>query len=204
VGRCEVVCFSSDHAACFASLSPARARLVVDTWAHRTEELSQLPAVEQVFCFENRGAEIGVTLEHPHGQIYGYPFVTPRTGRQLNSGRGHRQRNRRNLFADLLAAERADGSRVVVAGRHWTAFVPAAARWPVEVHLYPHRQVPDLPALDDAERDDLAAVYLDVLRRLYDAPLPYCPAGSRTRSVSTGTSPTCISSCSRSVGRRTS
>lgn len=176
LGRCEVVCFTAEHTSSFAALSPTRARLVIDAWAHRSAELATDPAIEQIYCFENRGAEIGVTLEHPHGQIYGYPFVTARTRRQLDSARAHRVRTRRNLYADLLAAERADGTRVVSAGRHWTAFVPPAARWPVEVHLYPHRQVPDLPSLTDDERDDLAVVYLDLLARLdrlYDTPLPY-------------------------------
>jgi UDPglucose--hexose-1-phosphate uridylyltransferase len=176
VGRCEVVCFTSDHSTSFAQLSPERVRLVVDTWADRTLELSELPGVEQVFCFENRGEEIGVTLHHPHGQIYAYPFVTPRTRRMLDSARSYYERIRRGLFEDVLAEERAAQIRVVTETRHWTAFVPAAARWPVEVHLYPKRQVPDLPALSTAERDDFAGIYLDVLRRLdamYDAPLPY-------------------------------
>ena len=123
-------------------------RLLVDAWADRTQVLGALPHVEQVFCFENRGEEIGVTLGHPHGQIYAYPFVTPLTRRMLGSARRHRERTWRNLFADVLAAEVADGSRVVHETEHWVAFVPAAARWPVEVHLYPRRQVPDLPALD--------------------------------------------------------
>ncbi len=179
VGRCEVVCFTSDHDASFGSLSPERVRLVVDAWADRTRDLSALDCVEQVFPFENRGQEIGVTLQHPHGQIYGYPFVTPRTRRMLDSARAHRDRTGRNLFADVLAAEREAGSRVVASGECWTAFVPAAARWPVEVNLYTHRQVPDITALTVEERDDFARVYLDVLNRLdalYDMPLPYIAA----------------------------
>jgi len=176
LGRCEVICFTSDHQLSFAELTPARARLIVDVWVDRTLELSRLPYVEQVFCFENRGEEIGVTLHHPHGQIYGYPFVTPRTRRQLESARRYRERTRRDLFADVVAEERAAGVRIIAESAHWTAFVPAAARWPVEVHLYPRRSVPDLPALRDEERDDFADTYLGLLRRLdalYGAPLPY-------------------------------
>ncbi|PSL04688.1 UDPglucose--hexose-1-phosphate uridylyltransferase [Haloactinopolyspora alba] len=187
-GRCEVVCFSSDHDGSFATLSPEQARLVVDAWADRTAALSEHPAVEQVFCFENRGEEIGVTLSHPHGQIYAYPFVTPRTATMLDSARRHHDRTGRNLFADVLAEERAAGERVVASSAHWTAFVPAFARWPVEVHLYPHRQVTSIPELDDHERDDFARLYLDVLRRfdrLYDRPLPYVAAWHQA-PVSTG------------------
>jgi UDPglucose--hexose-1-phosphate uridylyltransferase len=155
---------SGDRAS-FASLGPARARLVVDAWADRTAELSQLRDIE-VFCFENRGEEINVTLHHPHGQSYGYPFVTPRTSRELTAARRHREQTSRNLFADLLAAEQEAAVRIVRQTEHWTAFVPAAARWPLEVHLYPHRHVPDIPALSDAERDAFCELYLDMLRRL--------------------------------------
>ncbi|MFC5910665.1 galactose-1-phosphate uridylyltransferase [Streptacidiphilus monticola] len=165
VGRCEVVCFTSDHDASFADLTPDQARLVLDAWTDRTEELSQLPGVVQVFPFENRGAEIGVTLQHPHGQIYAYPFTTPRTERMTAAATAHRRRTGRNLFEDLLAAERAQGDRIVLQGEHWTAFVPHAAHWPYEVHLYPNRRVADLRALTEAERAEWAPLYLDLLRR---------------------------------------
>ena len=173
LGRCEVVCFTSDHGAGFSSLSVARARTVVDVWADRTHELSALDAVEYVFCFENRGQEIGVTLHHPHGQIYAYPFVPARTSSLLRAATAHHERTGHLLGADLLAAELDAGSRVVIRGTHWTAYVPYAARWPVEVHLAPRRDVPDLVALDNDERDELAEVYLDLLQRLdryYEGP----------------------------------
>jgi len=166
LGRCEVVCFTSDHGASFSSLSPHRARTVIEAWVDRTRELSRDPAVEHVFCFENRGQEIGVTLHHPHGQIYAYPFVPPRTGQLLEQARAHHASTGRLLGADILDAERKDGSRVVLEGEHWSAYVPFAARWPVEVHLAPHRDVPDLVALREDEKDELAEVYLELLRRL--------------------------------------
>jgi UDPglucose--hexose-1-phosphate uridylyltransferase len=178
-GRCEVVCFTSDHDASFGSLSPTRVRTVLDVLADRTTVLSARPEVQQVFCFENRGVEIGVTLHHPHGQIYAYPFITPRTRTMLAAARRHAERTGGNLFADVLAAERAAGVRVVAANDAWTAYVPAAARWPFEVHLVPHRSVPDLPALDDAERDAFGPLYLDLLHRLdglFGVPMPYVSA----------------------------
>lgn len=166
LGRCEVVCFTSDHDASFADLTPDAARLVLDTWTDRTRDLSRLPGVVQVYPFENRGAEIGVTLGHPHGQIYGYPFVTPRTDLMLRSLAAHRERTGgRNLFDDVLADEIADGNRVVLSGEHWTAFVPFAAHWPYEVHLYPHRRVPDLLGLAEDARAEFPYVYLELLRR---------------------------------------
>ncbi|MEO8816272.1 MAG: galactose-1-phosphate uridylyltransferase [Mycobacterium sp.] len=178
-GRCEVICFSAEHLGSFADLAPAHARLVVEAWRHRTAELMASPGIEQVFCFENRGEEIGVTLAHPHGQIYGYPFLTPRTAAMLNQAREHRLRHGRNLFADLLAAEVADGSRVVARTELFTAFVPFAARWPVEVHLYPNRPVRNVTELTEAELDDFAATYRELLGRfdrMYDNPLPYMAA----------------------------
>lgn len=158
-GRCEVVCFSPEHEGSFGTLTPSRARTVIEAWADRTRALSALSGVAQVFPFENRGKEIGVTLPHPHGQIYAYPTVTPRTRRLLDRISAHGP----DLFADLLASER-EGGRIVIAGTHWTAFVPFAARWPVEVHLLPHRHVHDLAGLSEAEKDELAPLYLRLLR----------------------------------------
>ncbi|CAM5545178.1 MULTISPECIES: galactose-1-phosphate uridylyltransferase [Streptomyces] len=181
-GRCEVVCFTSDHDASFADLTAEQAALVLEAWTDRTAELSQHPAVQQVFCFENRGAEIGVTLGHPHGQIYAYPFVTPRTERMLASLAAHREKTGGNLFDDVLADERADGRRIVLDAEHWTAFVPYAAHWPYEVHLYPKRRVPDLLALGEAARTEFPQVYLEVLRRFDrifgpdEPPTPYISA----------------------------
>ncbi|GGV38750.1 galactose-1-phosphate uridylyltransferase [Streptomyces spectabilis] len=181
-GRCEVVCFTSDHTVSFADLTEEQAGLVLDAWTDRTAELSHLPAVQQVFCFENRGAEIGVTLGHPHGQIYAYPFVTPRTALMLRSLAAHKKATGgRNLFDDVLADERA-GERVVLDTAHWVAFVPHAAHWPYEVHLYPKRRVPDLLGLDEAARAEFPGVYLELLKRfdrIFDTdgpPTPYIAA----------------------------
>lgn len=180
VGRCEVMCFSCDHAASVADLGADRVNLVLEAWIDRSAALSAIDSVRQVFCFENRGAEIGVSLTHPHGQVYGYPFTTPRTTRMLEVAARHRDRTGgRILCDDVLERERRDGARVIGENEHWTAFVPHAARWPVEVHLYPRRRVPDLPALDPHQRLAFGPLYLDVLRRfdrLFDLPLPYISA----------------------------
>jgi UDPglucose--hexose-1-phosphate uridylyltransferase len=165
-GRCEVICFSSDPTASLATVSPRRMRTIVEAWTDRTRALSALPGVEQVFCFENRGKEIGVTLHHPHGQIYAFPYVTPKTRAMLRQARAHHDATGRVLLRDVLDAELRHRERVVLESEHWVAYVPYAARWPVEVHLAPRRDVPDLPALTDAEKADLATTYLTLLRRL--------------------------------------
>ncbi|MBA8815194.1 UDPglucose--hexose-1-phosphate uridylyltransferase [Microbacterium halimionae] len=174
VGRCEVVCFSPEHSGSFGTQTVTRARTVIEAWADRTATLSAMPGIEQVFPFENRGQEIGVTLPHPHGQIYSYPYVTPRTQRLLSSI----ERGGKDLFARILDFEQAS-ERVLLRGEHWTAFVPFAARWPLEIHLLPHRHVADFAETTDAERDELAPMYLRLLRgidALYETPTPYIAA----------------------------
>ncbi|MDQ0749022.1 UDPglucose--hexose-1-phosphate uridylyltransferase [Streptomyces africanus] len=181
-GRCEVVCFTSDHNASFASLSEEQVGLVLEAWTDRTSELSHLPSVEQVFCFENRGAEIGVTLQHPHGQIYAYPFTTPRTALMLRSVAAHKEMTGgENLFDAVLERELAE-ERVVLETDHWVAFVPYAAHWPYEVHLYPKHRVPDLLGLDEAARTEFPKIYLELLSRFDrifgegEPPTPYIAA----------------------------
>ncbi|WP_181275875.1 galactose-1-phosphate uridylyltransferase [Brevibacterium oceani] len=178
-GRCEVVVFSSEHEGSFAGLGLTRARTVIDAWANRTAELSALPGIEQVFVFENRGEEIGVTMNHPHGQIYAYPYVTPHTAITSARAQRYHAETGRVLMGDVLDFEQGAGERMIVRSEHFSAFVPFAARWPIEVHVVPHRRVPNLAELDEAERDDLAWVYPEILQRidgLYPTPTPYIAA----------------------------
>ncbi|TKV28383.1 galactose-1-phosphate uridylyltransferase [Arthrobacter sp. NamB2] len=180
-GRCEVVAFDSAHEGSFGSLSAERARTVIDAWAQRTEALSAMPGIKQVFCFENRGADIGVTLLHPHGQIYAYPFIPPRAATLAARAAAYFDATdgKQTLMGHALASERSAGDRMVIEGEHFSAFVPFAARWPLEVHLVPHRQVADLSGLTGEERDELTTVYLDLLGRLdalYPTPTPYIAA----------------------------
>jgi UDPglucose--hexose-1-phosphate uridylyltransferase len=180
-GRCEVVVFTDDHDAMFASLDEARVQLILQAWTDRTATLFKLPGIQQVYVFENAGTEIGVTINHPHGQIYAFPYLAPKMSRIIERGAGYFARTGRNLHDDVLSAELAAG-RVVSQNAEWAAFVPFAARWPYEAHLYPKRRVPDFTALDDAQRAAFPAAYLDLLRRfqrLFGAagpPVPYIAA----------------------------
>lgn len=178
-GRCEVMCYSPDHDVSLGTLPVRRLRTVLDAWSHRTAALSALDGTAYVFVFENRGAEIGVTLSHPHGQIYAYPFVPPIVQRMHDAVRRHRAEHGENLFGALLRAEQVAGTRVVLASKHWTVLVPAAARWPIEVHLYPNAPVADLRGLTDEVAADFCLVYRDLLGRLdrvFGVPLPYIAA----------------------------
>ena len=174
-GRCEVLCFTSHHDGSFAALPPERLATVGRAWADRTAELGKRPDVEYVFLFENRGAAIGATLPHPHGQIYAFPYVPPIPRRMLATAERFREAHGGCLMCDVVAREAA-GPRVVAETDGFLAYVPEAARWPYEVYVAPRFCVPDLPALDPTRRDELMRLYADVLRRfdaLYEHPAPY-------------------------------
>lgn len=159
-GRCEVVCFTSEAEGSFADLSEERKRMLIEVWAHRTQELSAIEGVRAVFPFENRGEEIGVTLSHPHGQIYSYPFVPPRMEAIAEQVRQHP-----HLFDEVLAVELQAGERIIEQTPGFVVYTPAAAKWPLEVMVMPRRAVPDFPALNEQEREELAGI----LHRLFPA-----------------------------------
>ena len=184
VGRCEVVVFSSEHLGSLGALPVERVNTVIDALADRTEHLQSLPGVMQVFPFENRGQEIGVTLHHPHGQIYAYPFVTPRTQKLLSSI----ERFGENLFADTLEFEQ-KSERTLIRSDNFTAYVPFAGRWPIEIHLLPHRHVQNLAQLTADERTELASVYrklLGALDDIYETPTPYIAAWHQAPLIEAG------------------
>lgn len=171
IGRCEVVVFSPEHDGSMSSQSLTRVRTILDALADRTDAMMRMPGVRTVFPFENRGDEIGVTLHHPHGQIYAYPYVTPSQERTLASIARHGK----DLFQDILKFEQGS-ERELIRGEHFTAFVPFAARWPVEVTILPHRHVQDLTQLNEDELEELTSTYSRVLRgidAIYDSPTPY-------------------------------
>ncbi|CAB0502604.1 galactose-1-phosphate uridylyltransferase [Corynebacterium diphtheriae bv. mitis] len=166
LARCEVVCFTPDVDKSFKDLPVSRIRTVINAWAHRTEALSALSGVQQVFPFENRGEEIGVTLQHPHGQIYSYPFLSPRLQAIVQSAQYYAEtHDGHDLFDAIIREESAVQTRVIERTEHFIVFVPAAAKWPVEAMVMPLRAVADFTELTDVERDDLAAL----LKRLYTA-----------------------------------
>ena len=174
VGRCEVVVFSPEHDGSLGTMPVERVFTVLSALADRTDALQRLPGIKQVFPFENRGQEIGVTLHHPHGQIYSYPYITPKTSKLLDSI----SRYGDDLFQDILEFERVS-DRVVIASESFTAYVPFAARWPIEVHLLPHREIHNHTELTDSEREELAVVFsklLNVFETVYPTPTPYIAA----------------------------
>jgi len=158
---CEVVVYTPEHTKTLAELPPERVRLLVDVWADRYKALGARSDVDYVYIFENKGEEIGVTLHHPHGQIYALPFVPPFAQAELDAAREHREATGRCLYCDQLKAE-TEGPRLLFAEESMAAFVPNAARWPYEVHVYPRRHVGSIDELDAGERWDLAGALLRV------------------------------------------
>ncbi len=167
-GSCDVVLYSPDHHRLPSELPAKHWRLVVDLWTRRTQELAADAAVQYVFIFENAGAAIGVTMPHPHGQIYSFPFIPPLAEMELASAREYRSEKGTCLYCDLLAGELQAGERVVEGNESFVAFVPFAARFPSEVQIYARRHAPSLAALTDAEKSGLAEL-IQTIRRKYDA-----------------------------------
>ncbi|HEY0478433.1 MAG TPA: galactose-1-phosphate uridylyltransferase [Kofleriaceae bacterium] len=175
-GRTEVVVFSQDPAGSLGGLSLDQLALVIDVWADRTLALAGLDDIAHVFPFENRGVEVGVTLSHPHGQIYGYPFVPPIVARELELMRAHHAVHGRGLLEELIAAELAAGERTLYVGDHAVAWLPVCARWAYEIWIAPRRAAPTIDALDEPERKDLARALQLCLRKLdalWRRPMPY-------------------------------
>lgn len=164
-GASEVIVYGPDHDASLADATPSRLERLIAVWAHRTLELGARPEVDYVFVFENRGEAIGVTLSHPHGQVYAYPDIPPLLAREIASAEAHAADHGGCLWCDLLAQEQDDGRRVIEAGGHWLVGVPFFARWPYEVHITPQRHLGWLHELDAEEVGELAVL----LRRLIGA-----------------------------------
>lgn len=178
-GKCEVVCFTSNYEASFKDLSHHQIRTVMEAWRDRVAELSQLPYIEHIAPFENRGEEVGVTLSHPHGQIYAYPYLPPRTEKMLAAAKSHKERTGRVLLDDVIAREMKDETRIVAKNADWVAYVPYAARYPFEIHVAPIRPVPDLVALDESACENFAPIAKEVLQRLdgvFDTKMAYIAA----------------------------
>ncbi|HEX2865160.1 MAG TPA: galactose-1-phosphate uridylyltransferase [Deinococcales bacterium] len=166
-GACEVVVFTKDPKGSLGGLPMDHLQLVVDVWADRYTELGSDPRIQYVMPFENRGVEMGVTLYHPHGQIYAYNHVPPIPARELEQQRAHFDATGRGLLADLIQAELKDGQRIIYQGPHVVAFVPACARYTYEVWLAPVRPAPSIADLNAEEREDFARALKTVLLK-YD------------------------------------
>ena len=158
LGKCDVVLYHSDHGTSLPQLTLEHLARLVRLWRKRFTELKATPGTRYVLIFENKGAVIGVTMPHPHGQIYAFPFIPPRIEREIQAARKHYQSHRRCVFCEVLKKERASKQRLVAENRAFTAFVPFYARWPYEVHIFARRHVGALDAFQRSEERALAEI----------------------------------------------
>lgn len=178
-GKCEVICFTADHGQSFKDLSTERIRVLLEAWMDRTRELSQEKFIQHITPFENRGEEVGVTLAHPHGQIYAYSYVPPKVARMLEVAKKHKERTGKVLFDEIVAREIKDEERIVAENKHWVAYVPYAARYSFEIHVAPKVSIADLSELTPEVADAYPAIAKEVLQRLdgvFDIPMAYIAA----------------------------
>ena len=165
-GKCEVICFTADHGKSFKDLTSARVRVLLEAWIDRTEELSREPYIAHIAPFENRGEEIGVTLSHPHGQIYAYSYLPPRVEKMLAAAVSYKSSTGKILFDEVIAREVRENERIVAQNDRWIAFVPYAARYPFEIHVAPLSPVADLTGLTPEDRDAFPELAIEVMKRL--------------------------------------
>lgn len=178
-GVCEVVLYSPRHDSSLAQESEEHIQNLIEVWTDRYVELGQKSKIEYVLIFENKGDAVGVTLSHPHGQIYGFPFIPPTIEQELEAALEHQEETGSCLYCRILAEEKDDQVRVIQENEHFAAFVPFFARYPFEVHIYPRRHVQSLPQLNAAEQESLACLLKEVLVKydsLFGFSLPYIMA----------------------------
>jgi UDPglucose--hexose-1-phosphate uridylyltransferase len=175
-GVCEVLLYSPNHSSTLAREPVEQIYKLVQVWTDRFRVLDALPFVDYIFIFENKGEAIGVTLHHPHGQIYAYPFIPPRVLTELERSREHHEKTGRCLICDIVNDERRDGRRIVAENSSFVAYVPFFARYPYEVHIAPSRHLQALSDMEDTEQRELAAMLKMILvayDRLFDLSFPY-------------------------------
>jgi UDPglucose--hexose-1-phosphate uridylyltransferase len=195
-GDAEVVVYTDVHTGSLGTLARERARALMWVWRHRYAELGAREDVQYVYIFENRGVEVGVTLHHPHGQIYAYPFIPPVPALELAAD----ARLGGCAPCELLRRELDDGRRVVYENEAVVAYVPYAARWAYEAHIVMRAHRRSLVECEPGELDGLADGLQALVRgydALWDRPMPYvmavhqAPTGptTTTAATTTGSSP---------------
>lgn len=178
-GICEVVVFTQDPLASLGSLELSHLELLLEVWADRTSVIGSNPEIQYVLPFENRGVEVGVTLHHPHGQIYAYPFVPPVPARMLECQSVYYEKNSSGLLQDMIQKEIADQQRILYLDSEAIAFVPACARYPYEVWIAPIAPTATFIDLTEKQRQGLAKALKTVALKydgLWHRQFPYLMA----------------------------
>ena len=175
-GVCRVICFHPRHDLTLPEMEPAEIRHVVDAWAQQVVELGARPDISYVQVFENKGAAMGASNPHPHGQVWASYTVPQDPAKEDKTQSAYHLANGSHLLLDYLNAELDAGERIVVENEHWVALCPWWAVWPFETILLPRTHVTSLPALSDAQRDGLSVLLKRLLTRydnLFETSFPY-------------------------------
>lgn len=175
-GVCEVLLYSSDHNATMSSLDDAHVHQLARMWREVYQDIGADPQIEYVFIFENRGAPVGVTMPHPHGQVYGYPFIPKRVEQKLTAMSEHMDLNGTCLICDLLEAEQADGRRIIFENDYFAVYVPFASQMVYSTHVVAKRHLSDIAKMDEKMLCALGETVRDAAGMydcLFDVELPY-------------------------------
>lgn len=176
VGVCDVVLYTPEHNTTLARLPVDHIVKLIRLWKARFEELAAREEIHYVFEFENKGEVIGVTMPHPHGQIYAFSFIPPKIRTELDSAKAHRERTGRCLFCDIIVEERRDGRRIVGENDDFLLVLPFYARFPYEVHIFSKRHLQDFSQFEEREIRSLAESLKFILLKydnLYGFSFPY-------------------------------
>ncbi len=155
-GKCEVILYSSNHTITLPELPTEHIVKLVDLWAERYAALSKDENIKYVFIFENRGDVVGVTMPHPHGQIYGYSFVPKKLELELENAKKYRAEKNSCLFCDWLKAEQEAASRIIFTNEHFTVFLPFFSEYPYGAYIMSNRHVSNITQFTAEERESLA------------------------------------------------
>ncbi len=174
-GICEVVVYTREHDSSLAEMPIEQLHKLVKMWKDRTVSLARYKFIRYIFIFENRGREVGATLDHPHGQIYAFPFIPKRIQAKVMSLEKAYLEFGGCVVCEIVKNEK-NGQRVVVENDSFIAIVPFYARFPYEVHVYPKRHVDNILKFDEKEEREFAFILKDVTSRydmLFKQPFPY-------------------------------
>lgn len=175
-GKCEVVLYSPKHTITLPELSVDHIEKLVKLWQERFAALSKEEQIKYVFLFENRGEVVGVTMPHPHGQIYGYSWVPLRVQRKLDNAKAYHDKNKRCIFCDLLKEETADGRRIIFSNEHFVVYLPFYTDYPYGIAVQAKRHVANITDFTPAEARSFAETLRNAsgtLDALFGKPFPY-------------------------------
>lgn len=178
-GVCEVILYSPIHDTTLADQPVEQLYKLVRVWRHRFAELGALDYVKYVFIFENKGEAVGVTLHHPHGQIYACPFIPPLIEKELEQCRNHQENTGLCLLCDIVEEERRFGKRMIAENDSFAAYIPFSARYPYETHITAKRHISALTDFTSIEERNLAEILKQVLSAfdlIFNVSFPYIMA----------------------------